>query len=171
MMKGYQKDRIMSFFVPYDPLGVSWSQNQAKIAVGTGGIFGKGIGGGSQTQYGFLSEPQTDFIFAAISEEFGILGIAVLLSLMLLLVWRITRAALRARDNFSRLFASGFAVLLVSESAIHIGVNIGFLPIIGLPLPLVSYGGSNLIATFAVLGIIQGMISYSDIDSIYDDGG
>ena len=171
LMKGYQKDRIMSFFVPYDPLGVSWSQNQAKIAVGTGGIFGKGIGGGSQTQYGFLSEPQTDFIFAAISEEFGILGIAVLLSLMLLLVWRITRAALRARDNFSRLFASGFAVLLVSESAIHIGVNIGFLPIIGLPLPLVSYGGSNLIATFAVLGIIQGMISYSDIDSIYDDGG
>ena len=82
---------------------------------------------------------------------------------MLLLVWRITRASLRARDNFSRLFASGFAVLLVAESAIHIGVNIGFLPIIGLPLPLVSYGGSNLVATFAVLGIIEGMVAYPDI--------
>jgi len=163
LMMDYQKARIMSFFVPYDPLGVSWSQNQSKIAVGVGGFFGKGIGGGSQTQYGFLSEPQTDFIFAAISEEFGIFGIVVLLFLMLLLLWRITWAALRSRDNFSRLFAAGFAVLLVAESAIHIGVNIGFLPIIGLPLPLVSYGGSNLIATFSVLGIIQGIIAYPDV--------
>jgi rod shape determining protein RodA len=157
-LKAYQKERIMSFFVPYDPLGVSWSQTQSKIAVGTGGLLGKGLGHGSQTQYGFLSEPQTDFIFAAISEEFGLLGIVVVMALMLLLVARITRAALRARDNFSRLFAAGFAVLLVAETIIHIGVNIGFLPIIGLPLPLVSYGGSNLIATFAVLGLIQGIV-------------
>ncbi len=166
LMKDYQKARVMSFLVPYDPLGVSWSQNQSKIAVGVGGLFGKGIGGGSQTQYGFLSEPQTDFIFAAISEEFGIIGIVALLSLMLLLIWRITRAALRSTDNFSRLFAAGFAVLLVAESAIHIGVNIGFLPIIGLPLPLVSYGGSNLIATFAVLGIVEGIVAYPDVGMI-----
>jgi rod shape determining protein RodA len=163
LMKDYQKARIMSFFVPYDPLGVSWSQNQSKIAVGVGGFFGKGIGGGSQTQYGFLSEPQTDFVFAAVSEEFGIAGAATILALLLLLLWRITRASLRAKDNFSRLFCAGFAVLLVAEAAIHIGVNIGFLPIIGLPLPLVSYGGSNLIATFAVLGLIEGMIAYPDI--------
>lgn len=160
LMKDYQKARIMSFFVPYDPLGVSWSQNQAKIAVGTGGLLGKGIGNGSQTQYGFLSEPQTDFIFAAISEEMGIIGVTVLLFLLILLVWRVTIAAFRARDNFSRLFAAGFSALLVAEAAIHIGVNIGFLPIIGLPLPLVSYGGSNLIATFAILGIVEGIISY-----------
>lgn len=158
LMKDYQKDRITSFFAPYDPLGVSWSQNQAKIAVGTGGLLGKNIGAGSQTQYGFLSEPQTDFIFAAISEEAGIFGAALVLSLLLLLIWRITRAALRARDNFSRLFAAGFAVLLFVEAAIHIGVNIGFLPIIGLPLPLVSYGGSNLLATFAILGMAEGIV-------------
>ncbi len=164
LMKDYQKARLMSFFVPYDPLGVSWSQNQTKIAVGTGGLLGKGIGGGSQTQYGFLSEPQTDFIFAAISEEFGIVGITVLLLLLLALIWRVTRAAARARDNFFRLFAAGFATLLLVEAAIHIGVNIGFLPIIGLPLPLVSYGGSNLVATFAALGIVQGIVSCSKTD-------
>jgi rod shape determining protein RodA len=157
LMKDYQKDRILSFFTAYDPMGVSWSQNQSRIAVGTGGLLGKGIGGGSQTQYGFLSEPQTDFIFAAIAEEFGIAGVSAVLGLLLLLVWRITRAALRAPDNFSRLFASGFAVLLFAEAAIHIGVNVGFLPIIGLPLPLVSYGGSNLIATFVILGVVEGI--------------
>jgi rod shape determining protein RodA len=158
LMKDYQKDRILSFFTAYDPMGVSWSQNQAKIAVGTGGLLGKGVGGGSQTQYGFLSEPQTDFIFAAISEEFGILGAVALLALLFLLIWRVTRAALRAPDNFSRLFAAGFALLLFAEAAIHIGVNIGFLPIIGLPLPLVSYGGSNLIASLAILGVVEGIV-------------
>lgn len=168
LMKDYQKARIMSFFVPYDPLGVSWSQNQSRIAVGVGGIFGKGIGNGSQTQYGFLSEPQTDFIFAAISEEFGIFGVISLSLLMLLLLWRVTRAALRARDNFSRLFCAGFAVLMVAETAIHIGVNIGFLPIIGLPLPLVSYGGSNLIATFAILGVVEGIVVYSNNGMVMD---
>jgi len=155
----YQKARVMNFFVPSDPLGVSWSQNQSQIAVATGGLIGKGFGRGSQTQYGFLSEPQTDFIFAAIAEEFGILGIAALSAAMLLLIWRLTRAALEARDNFSRLFMAGFAVLLVAEAAIHIGVNVGFLPIIGLPFPLVSYGGSNLLATFAMLGIAQKIVS------------
>jgi len=155
----YQKARVMNFFVPSDPLGVSWSQNQSEIAVATGGLVGKGFGQGSQTQYGFLSEPQTDFIFAAITEEFGILGIIALLAATLLLIWRLTRAALEFRDNFSRMFAAGFAVLLVAEAAIHIGVNVGFLPIIGLPFPLVSYGGSNLLATFAMLGIVQKIVS------------
>jgi len=154
-LKDYQKARIMSFFVPYDPLGISWSQNQSKIAAGIGGLFGKGIGNGSQTQYGFLSEPQTDFIFAAIAEEMGIAGISVLLLLFLLVLWRITKIARNAQDNFSKLFALGFAILLVAQILIHVGMNIGFLPIIGLPLPLLSYGGANLIATFTVIGILQ----------------
>lgn len=154
-LRDYQKARIMSFFVPYDPLGVSWSQNQSKIATAIGGLSGKGIGRGSQTQYGFLSEPQTDFIFAAIAEEMGIAGVAVLLLLFLLVLWRITLIALSAQDNFSKLFVSGFAVLLVAQIFIHIGMNIGFLPIIGLPLPFLSYGGSNLVATFVCLGILQ----------------
>lgn len=158
LMKDYQKDRIASFFAPNDPLGVSWSQNQARIAVGTGGWLGAGIGQGSQTQYGFLSEPQTDFIFAAITEEFGFLGAAIVLGLLLLLVWRITAASLRAPDNFSKIFLSGFALLLFAQAAIHIGVNVGFLPIIGLPLPLVSYGGANIMATFALLGVVESII-------------
>lgn len=170
LLKDYQKARIMSFFVPYDPLGVSWSQNQSKIAVGAGGLMGQGFGQGSQTQYGFLSEPQTDFIFAAISEEFGFFGAAILLALFFVLIWRVTRMALRARDNFSRLFSAGFAVLLVAEAAIHIGVNIGFLPIIGLPLPLVSYGGSNLLATFAILGMVEGIVITSQSAIIKDNG-
>lgn len=159
LMKDYQKDRIVNFFIPNDPLGISWSQNQAHIAVGTGGWFGKGMGQGSQTQYGFLSEPQTDFIFAAIAEEFGMLGVGIVLSLLFLLIWRITVAALRAPDNFSKIFLAGLALLIFTQAAIHIGVNVGFLPIIGLPLPLASYGGSNLVSTFALLGLAQGMIA------------
>ena len=154
-LKDYQKARIMSFFVPYDPLGISWSQNQSKIAAGIGGLFGKGIGNGSQTQYGFLSEPQTDFIFAAIAEEMGIAGIAAVLMLFLLVIWRITKIAQGAYDNFSKLFVLGFAVLLIAQVIIHVGMNIGLLPIIGLPLPFLSYGGSNMIATFMILGILQ----------------
>ncbi len=159
LFKDYQKDRITDFFAPKDPLGVSWSQNQARIAVGTGGILGKGFAQGSQAQYGFLSEPQTDFIFAAIIEEFGLLAGAAVLFLLFMIVWRLTRAARRARDNFSKFFLAGLAMLLFAEAAVHVGVNIGFLPIIGLPLPLASYGGSNLISTLAMLGVAQGMIS------------
>lgn len=154
-LKDYQKARIVSFFVPYDPLGISWSQNQSKIAVGTGGLFGKGFGNGSQTQYGFLSEPQTDFIFSAIAEEAGITGIFFLLMLFLFVIWRVIRIAVLAQDNFSRLFASGLSILFIAQIFIHIGMNIGFLPIIGLPLPFLSYGGSNMIATFMALGILQ----------------
>lgn len=163
LLKDYQKERIMSFFIPYDPLGVSWSQNQAKIASGVGGLLGAGIGKGSQTQYGFLSEPQTDFIFAAITEEMGIAGAAAILCLYLILLWRITRIALNSYDNFSRLFCCGLTILLAVQIFIHIGVNVGFLPIIGLPLPLVSYGGSSFLATSIALGIAQGMRINPDI--------
>ncbi len=158
LFKDYQKDRIADFFAPQDPLGVSWSQNQARIAVGTGGLFGKGFGQGPQTQYGFLSEPQTDFIFAAINEEFGLLTAIAALFLLSAIIFRLARGARLARDNFSGFFLAGLAMLLFLEAAVHIGVNVGFLPIIGLPLPLVSYGGSNLISTFAMLGLAQAMI-------------
>jgi rod shape determining protein RodA len=155
LLKDYQKERVMSFFVPYDPLGISWSQNQSKIAVGIGGAFGAGIGKGTQTQYGFLSEPQTDFIFSAIAEEAGLAGVFAVLLLYLGFLWRLTRIALGAQDNFSRLFVCGFAILAGTEAFIHIGVNIGLLPIIGLPLPLVSYGGSSFLATCVAIGIVQ----------------
>lgn len=156
LLRDYQKERILSFFGPQiEPLGVSWSQTQAKIAIGSGGIFGQGIGKGSQTQYGFLPEPHTDFIFAAIAEELGLIGVSFLFCLFIILIWRIMKIAILAQSNFPRLFASGFSIILISQIFIHIGMNLGILPVIGLPLPLVSYGGSSLIATFIGLGIVQ----------------
>lgn len=155
-LKEYQKERIISFIAPeIDPMGASWSQTQAKIAIGSGGIFGQGLGKGSQTQHGFLSEPHTDFIFAAISEEFGLVGVATILFLFLILIWRIIKTALSVQSNFPRLFASGLAIVLISQVFIHIGMNLGILPVIGIPLPLISYGGSGLIAFFLGLGILQ----------------
>lgn len=156
LLQDYQKQRILSFVVPqFEPLGAGWSETQAKIAIGSGGWLGQGLGQGSQTQYGFLSEPQTDFIFAAIAEEFGLLGVSVLLLLLLILLWRIIKIAITSQTNFPRIFASGLAVLLFFQVFIHIGMNLGILPIIGISLPLVSYGGSGLILTCIGLGIIQ----------------
>ncbi len=156
LLKEYQKERIVSFLAPQiEPLGMSWSQTQAKIAIGSGGIFGQGIGKGSQTQYGFLPEPYNDFIFAAISEEFGLIGVAVLLLLFAVLIWRIMRIAISSKSNFPRLFASGFTIVLIYQIFIHIGMNLGILPVIGISLPLVSYGGSSLIAIFIGLGVLQ----------------
>ena len=157
VLKDYQKARILSFILPQlaDPLAIGWSEQQAKIAIGSGGLFGQGIGRGSQTQYGFLPEPQTDFIFAALAEETGFLGVSLLLILFSILLWRILKIAFISQTNFSRLFAAGFAILLISQIFINIGMNIGILPIIGIPLPLISYGGSNLITTFIGFGLLQ----------------
>ena len=161
LMRDYQKERIISFVMPTDPLGAAWSQNQAKIAIGAGGIFGQGLFKGSQTQYGFLPEPQTDFIFSAIAEETGLIGVSILLLLFLILIWRIFKIAVNSQSNFPRLFSIGLVIILISQIFIHIGMNLGILPIIGISLPFVSYGGSSLIATFLALGILQNIrISY-----------
>ncbi len=156
LLKDYQKERIISFIFPQiEPLGASWSQVQAQIAIGSGGVLGKGIGSGPQTQYGFLPEPQTDFIFSAIAEEMGLIGVLALLILFLALIWRIFKISVSSQSNFPRLFATGFSVLLISQIFINIGMNLGLLPVIGIPLPLISYGGSSLIVTFIGLGILQ----------------
>ncbi len=158
MLKDYQRQRVFNFIAPHsDPLGEGWSQNQARISIGSGGLIGKGIGNGSQTQYGFLPEPQTDFIFSAIAEELGLLGTTVIFALFGLLYWRILKIALDARSNFTRLFATGLALSIFIQMIINVGMNVGFLPVIGIPLPLISYGGSNLIFTFIALGVLQNM--------------
>lgn len=156
LFKEYQKQRITSFLAPQtEALGTNWSQNQSKIAIGSGGVWGQGFGKGSQTQNGFLSEPRTDFIFSVAAEEFGLAGIILLMSLFLFLLYRIIKVSLEANSNFPRLFAVGLALFIFSEAFAHVGMNLGLLPVIGLSLPFVSYGGSNLIAIFIGLGILQ----------------
>ncbi len=156
VLKDYQKNRLLTFVEPeLDPLGLGWSQLQSKIAIGNGGLIGRGIGNGTQTQYGFLSEPQTDFMFAAIAEETGFAGILVLFALFFVLISRIIKIGLEASANFPRIFAAGMATVLGVGVFINVGMNLGFLPIVGLPLPLVSYGGSGLIMTFIGLGVLQ----------------
>ena len=162
-LKDYQKARIMSFVAPnVDPLGMGWSQLQSKIAIGSGGLFGKGWRKGSQVQFGFLTAPQTDFIFAAIAEEFGLFGVFVLLALFAFLLFQIAKTSFQFRTNFSRLFALGFSILLFLQAFIHIGMNLGILPIIGISLPLVSYGGSGLISNYISLGILQSLKIHKD---------
>ena len=161
LLHDYQKSRIISFMEPeLDPLGIGWSQAQSKVAIGNGGILGQGIGHGTQTQYGFLSEPQTDFIYAAIAEEFGLVGIVFLLSLFLILLYKMFKIGILAKSNFPRLFVAGFATLLILQFFVNVGMNLGLLPIIGLPLPFVSYGGSSLLALYAGLGVILSIKSH-----------
>jgi rod shape determining protein RodA len=155
LLKDYQKQRITSFLLPYDYLGASWSQNQTKISVGSGQIFGEGLAKGSQVQYGFLPEPHTDFIFSVIAEEWGMAGVLALFIIYGFLVWRVLKIAIKSQSNFPRLFASGFAIILTAQFFINIGMNLSFLPVVGIYLPFVSYGGSGLIGNFVSLGILQ----------------
>ncbi len=157
-LKGYQKERILVFLgLKEDKYGISWNQKQSKIAIGSGKIFGKGIGNGSQTRYGFLPEAKTDFIFSAIAEETGFVGISILLFLYLFLFWQIIKISLEANYNFLKLSAGGFAFLLLGESFINIAMCLGLLPVIGIPLPFVSYGGSHLLSFYVGLGILMSL--------------
>jgi rod shape determining protein RodA len=155
LLKDYQKQRITSFLFPYDYLGASWSQNQTKISIGSGQILGEGLAKGSQVQYGFLPEPHTDFIFSVISEEWGMVGVLVLFFTYGFLVWRVLKIAIESQSNFPRLFASGFAIILIAQFFINIGMNLSMLPVVGIYLPFISYGGSGLIGNFVSLGILQ----------------
>ncbi|PIU16538.1 hypothetical protein COT20_00325 [bacterium (Candidatus Gribaldobacteria) CG08_land_8_20_14_0_20_39_15] len=154
----YQKQRILSFLNPQiDQKGISWSVNQSRIAIGSAGLFGKGLGKGPQTQYGFLTEPKTDFIFSAWAEETGFLGTLFLFALLFFLFWRVVQIAFVCANNFTRLFASGLAFLFLTQSAINIGMCLGLLPVVGIPLPMVSYGGNQLLAFYIGLGILAGL--------------
>ncbi|MDD2732004.1 MAG: FtsW/RodA/SpoVE family cell cycle protein [Candidatus Pacebacteria bacterium] len=154
LLKDYQKERVITFISPADPQGMNWSQNQSKIAIGSGRLFGQGFAKGSQTKYGFLSEPHTDFIFSVIAEEFGLLGVGFVFLMFGVLIYRIMKIAISAYSNFPRLFATGFIIVLISQIFIHTGMNLGILPVIGISLPFVSYGGSGLIASYFSLGIL-----------------
>ena len=154
----YQKDRIKTFIHPLaDIRGTGYNAFQSTVAVGSGQLLGKGIGYGTQSKLQFLPEYETDFIFAAFAEEWGFVGVIILFLLYLLLIFRVTMIALRAQSNFEALCALGFAVFIVSHFTIHVGMNIGVLPVTGITIPFMSYGGSHLLVEFIMLGILLGM--------------
>ncbi|MBI3305173.1 rod shape-determining protein RodA [Candidatus Parcubacteria bacterium] len=158
VLHDYQRARLVSFVRPAaDPQGIGYQARQAIIAVGAGGVFGQGVGHGTQTGYGLLPEATSDFIFAAFAEEWGLVGVTIMLALFGLVFWRVFRAAEEAPNNFARLYGSGLLVMLMVQVGVNIGMNLGLLPITGLPLPFVSYGGSSLVVLFAALGILQGI--------------
>jgi len=157
-LKGYQKERISTFLNPLaDRQGAGYNAYQSTIAVGSGQILGKGVGFGTQSKLQFLPEYETDFIFAAFAEEWGIVGVLVLFMLFGIIVWRILRHALKSASNFEQLFCAGVGVLIVSHFFVHVGMNIGLLPVTGTTIPFLSYGGSHLVTEFAGLGMIMGM--------------
>ncbi|HRY36561.1 MAG TPA: rod shape-determining protein RodA [Candidatus Magasanikbacteria bacterium] len=159
LLQDYQKDRLMTFIDPsHDPLGSGYNVMQATIAVGSGNIFGRGLGFGSQSQLRFLPETQTDFIFSVIAEEMGFLGVGVILILFLIVFWRLLSLASKTSNDFIALTVSGTAALFFTQFFINIGANIGILPVTGVTLPFVSYGGSSLIMNLLLIGIVQSMV-------------
>lgn len=161
VFKPYQKARIMNFVNPYaDVRGTGYNAYQSTIAVGSGGLLGKGVGYGTQSRLQFLPEYQTDFIFAAFAEEWGFVGVILLFILYGIVVWRILVAAQLGVTNFEMLYGMGVAILVISHVLINIGMNIGLLPVTGITLPFLSYGGSHLLTTFIALGILMGMRRY-----------
>lgn len=154
----YQKERILAFLSPgYDPQGTGYNVRQALVAIGAGGMWGKGVAGGSQVQLYFLPESETDFIFAAIGEYFGVAGmVGVICAIGYILFWHFS-VALAARNNFARLVAMGVFFLIFVQSSIHMGMNLGLLPVTGVTLPLVSYGGSSILSTLLAIGVVQGI--------------
>lgn len=158
----YQKERIMTFLNPLaDVQDSGYNAYQSMVAVGSGQWFGKGVGYGTQSKLQFLPEYETDFIFAAFAEEWGLLGVLVLFSLFGALIWRLLLHAVRAASNFERLFATGVAILVLSHFFVHIGMNIGLLPVTGTTVPFLSYGGTHLMTEFLGIGIVMAMSRYA----------
>ncbi len=158
----YQKARINTFLHPLSDIrGSGYNAFQSTIAVGSGQVLGKGLGFGTQSRLKFLPEYQTDFIFAAFAEEWGFIGSILILLLYALVIWRILYYSTLGAFNFEILFGLGFAIYLMSHILINIGMNVGLLPVTGIPLPFMSYGGSHLLTEFAGLGIIMSMKRYA----------
>lgn len=158
----YQKARIMNFIHPLQDIrGTGYNAYQSMVAIGSGQFLGKGVGYGTQSRLKFLPEYQTDFIFAAYAEEWGFLGVIILFCLYILFIFRILHNAIKGATNFEVLFGVGLAIIFISHFFVHIGMNIGVLPITGLTLPFMSYGGTNLLISFIGLGILMSMRRYS----------
>jgi rod shape determining protein RodA len=155
----YQKQRVLTFLNPEaDPYGAGYNVLQALIAVGSGGLFGQGLGQGSQSQQEFLPVAHTDFIFASVAEATGLVGSLVLIGLLTFLILRVIRVAQVARDDFGYYLAVGIAVLFLAHTTINIAMNLALAPVTGIPLPFVSHGGTALITNFIAIGILQSIM-------------
>jgi len=156
LLIAYQKKRILTLFNPEsDPLGSGYHILQSKIAIGSGGFTGKGLQQGSQSQLNFLPEDSTDFIFSVLAEELGFLGVLLLFIFYALIIYRCFNLSLRCEDNFSKLLGASLSMIFFTYIFVNIGMVSGLLPVVGVPLPLVSYGGSSLMTLMASFGIIM----------------
>jgi rod shape determining protein RodA len=166
-LQDYQQQRIVNFILP-DPnatFGATYNVQQALIAIGSGGLFGQGYGHGTQTQLRFLKVRHTDFIFSAISEEFGLVGALFIIIIIVLVIWRCLRVAQKARDVAGMTIAYGVATLIFFQGMVNIGVNLNIVPVSGLPLPFTSYGGSGLTALMLGIGLVESVaMRYKQLD-------
>ncbi|GGF58148.1 rod shape-determining protein RodA [Marmoricola endophyticus] len=155
VLKEYQVDRFLAFTDPsLDPRGAGYNTTQARIAIGNGGLFGEGLFHGSQTQSGFVPEQHTDFVFTVAGEELGLVGAGLLIALFGLLLWRATLISRRSTDMFGRVAAAGVACWFGFQTFQNIGMCLGIMPVTGVPLPLVSYGGSSMFASLMAVGLL-----------------
>lgn len=170
VLMDYQKSRIHTFIDPLaDIQGTGYNVYQSIIAVGSGQMWGKGVGYGTQSKLEFLPEYQTDFVFAAFAEEWGLIGAGLVFVLFGVIVWRLLRLAFGGASNFEKLFATGVSILVIAHFTIHVGMNIGLLPVTGLTVPFMSYGGTHLLVEFIAIGIVMAMSRYTTARYRTDD--
>jgi len=160
-MRAYQRERVLTFLQPEsDPLGAGYHIIQSKIAIGSGGLYGKGWLNGTQSQLDFLPERSTDFIFAVFGEELGLFGSGLLLTLYALLIGRALYIAATAQDTFGRLFAGSLALTFSVYVVVNIGMVTGLMPVVGVPLPLISFGGTSMVTLLVAFGVIMSIRSH-----------
>ena len=163
-LQPFQRQRILTFLDPSnDPYGSSWNITQSKIAIGSGGMSGKGYQEGSQAHLNFLPEAETDFIFAVIAEEFGFIGVCILLSIFFFILLRCLYLAFNARDRFCRLTIGGLSLVFASTLFINLGMVVGIIPVVGMPMPFISKGGSSLLSFYIAFGIIISMATHKKL--------
>ena len=163
-LEPFQRQRVLTYLNPdADPYGTAWNITQSKIAIGSGGINGKGYQEGSQAHLDFLPETETDFIFAVIAEEFGFIGVCILLSVFFFILIRCLYLAFNARDRFCRLTIGGLSLVFASTLFINLAMVVGVVPVVGMPLPFISKGGSSLLSFYLAFGIIISMATHKKL--------
>ena len=169
LIKQYQLDRILVFLKPdIEKQGIGYNLYQSKLAIGSGGLWGQGLFMGKHTNLSYVPASHTDFIFSVIGEEIGFFGSVVIIILLALIIWRCFFVAHRAHNNFGTLVAAGIGFIILSQVVINIGMTVGIMPVIGIPLPFLSYGGSNLLSIFIGIGLVENIYFRRDTRKEYE---